>query len=64
MAFPFSTFHGLKGEVAEDFCDYFELACITARQDMDAMRLQAFPLVMKSKAKVWFTYLEEEKKDT
>ena len=64
MAFPFTPFHGLKGEGAEDFCDNFELSCITSGQDTDAMRLQTFPFVMKSEAKVWFTQLEEEKKAT
>ena len=64
MAFLFPFFHGLKGEGGEDFCDSFELACITTGQDIDAMRLQAFPLVMKSEENVWFYQLEEEKKET
>ena len=45
MAFP--NFDGLKEEGAEDFCDDYELACITSRHDTDEMRLRVFPLVMK-----------------
>ena len=57
MAFP--NFHGLKEEGAEDFCDDYELACITSGHDMDEMRLRAFPLVMKGEAKVWFQGVTE-----
>ena len=52
MAFP--NFHGLKEEGAEDFCNNYELACITSRNDTDEMRLRAFPLVMKGEAKCDF----------
>ena len=51
MAFP--NFHGLKEEGAEDFCDNYELVCITSGNDTDGMRLRAFSLVMKDEAKVW-----------
>ena len=64
MAFSFPSFHGATGEGAEDFCDSFELVCITSGHDTDAMRLRAFPLVMKSEAKAWFNDLEDERKAT
>ena len=50
MAFP--NFHSLKEEGLEDFCNDYELACITSGHDTGEMRLRAFPLVMKGEAKV------------
>ena len=64
MALNFSSYHGAKGEGAEDFCDNFELVCITCGHDTDAMRLRAFPLVMKNEAKVWYNNLGDDNKET
>ena len=64
MAFSFPSFHGANGEGAQDFCDSFELVCITSEHDTDAMRLQAFPLVMKNEAKVWYNSLGDDNKAT
>ena len=64
MAFSFPSFHGANGESAEDFCDSFELVCITSGHDTDAMSLRAFLLVMKSEAKAWFNGLDNDAKAT
>ena len=39
-------------EDTEDFCDNFKSVFLATRHDMEAMQLQAFPLVMKNETKM------------
>ena len=64
MAFAFPSYHVIRGEDAEDFCDNFELVCLATRHDTEAMQLRAFPLVMKNEAKMWFNGLSDDDKAT
>ena len=64
MAFAFPSYHGIKGEDAEDFCDDFELVCLATGHDTEAMQLWEFPLVMKNEAKMCFNGLSDDDKAT
>ena len=52
LAFP--SFYGKKHENASYFLDDLEMALLASRQDEDEVKLKAFPLVLKDKAKTWF----------
>ena len=62
MAFP--SFHGREKENASDFLDDLEMAFLVSGRDEDAMKLRAFPLVLREEAKSWFARLPAEKKRT
>ncbi|MCO5590748.1 hypothetical protein L7F22_044723 [Adiantum nelumboides] len=49
MAFP--NFHGKKGENARNFLDDLEMAFLVSRRDSAKIKLRAFPLVLREKAK-------------
>ena len=60
MAFP--SFHGRERENASNFLDDLEMAFLVSRRDEDAVKLKAFPLVLREEAKSWFARLLAEKK--
>ena len=60
MSFP--SFHGKNYENASYFLDDLEMAFLASGQDADKVKLRAFPLVMRDKAKVWFQGLIAEEK--
>ena len=60
MSFP--SFHGKNYENASYFLDDLEMAFLASRQDVDKVKLRAFPLVMRDEAKVWFQELTAEEK--
>ena len=49
MAFP--NFHGRERENASDFLDDLEMAFLVSGRDEDAVKLRAFPLVLREEAK-------------
>ena len=60
MAFP--SFHGRERENASNFLDDVEMAFLVSGRDEDAVKLRAFPLVLREEAKSWFAGLPPEKK--
>ena len=60
MAFP--NFYGRKCEDASYFLDDLEMAFLASRQDENASKLRAFPLVLRDKAKIWFEGLPRAEK--
>ena len=60
MAFP--NFHGREKENASDFLDDLEMAFLVSGRDEDAVKLRAFPLVLREEAKNWFAGLPVERK--
>ena len=60
MAFP--SFHGREKENASDFLDDLEMAFLVSGRDEDAVKLRAFPLVLREEAKNWFAGLPAERK--
>ena len=60
MAFP--NFHGREKENASDFLDDLEMAFLVSGRDEDAVKLRAFPLVLREEAKNWFAGLPAERK--
>ena len=56
MAFP--NFFGRNGENAGDFLDNLEMAFLVSGRDDEALKLRAFPLVLKEEARVWFQALD------
>ena len=50
MSFP--SFHGKNYENASYFLDDLEMAFLASGQDANEVKLRAFPLVMRDKAKV------------
>ena len=61
MAFP--SFYGRENENASNFLDNLEMAFLVSRRDEDAVKLKAFPLVLREEAKSWwFAGLLPEKK--
>ena len=60
MAFP--NFHGRERENASNFLDDLEMAFLVSGRDEDAVKLKAFPLVLREEAKSWFAGLLPEKK--
>ena len=60
MAFP--SFHGRERENASNFLDDLEMAFLVSGRDEDAVKLKAFPLVLREEAKSWFAGLPPEKK--
>ena len=54
------TFHGMENENPYTHIQDFEEVCITFKEgatDMDLLKLKAFPLTLKDKAKVWLNSL-------
>ena len=54
------TFHGMENENPYTHIRDFEEVCITFKEgvtDMDLMKLKAFPLTLKDKAKIWLNSL-------
>ena len=50
------TFHGMENENPYTHIGEFEEVCITFKEgvpDMDLLKLKAFPLTLKDKAKIW-----------
>ena len=62
MAFP--NFHGREKESASDFLDDLEMAFLVSGRDEDAVKLRAFPLVLREEAKNWFAGLPAERKSS
>ena len=52
MAFP--SFHGRERENASNFLDDLEMAFLVSGRDEDAVKLKAFPLVLREGVKSWF----------
>ena len=56
----FPTFHGMENENPYTHIRDFEEVCITFTEgatDMDLLKLKAFPLTLKDKAKIWLNSL-------
>ena len=54
------TFHGMENENPYTHIRDFEKVCITFKEgtiDMDFLKLKAFPLTLKDKAKIWLNSL-------
>ena len=54
------TFHGMENENPYTHIKDFEEVCITFKEgaiDMDLLKLKAFPLTLKDKAKIWLNSL-------
>ena len=54
------TFHGMENENPYTHIQDFEEVCITFKEgafDMDFLKLKAFPLTLKDKAKIWLNSL-------
>ena len=54
------TFHGMENENPYTHIREFEEVCTTFKEgvpDMDLLKLKAFPLTLKDKAKIWFNSL-------
>ena len=49
MAFP--SFHGRERENASNFLNDLEMAFLVSGRDKDAVKLKAFPLVLREEAK-------------
>ena len=45
-----------------NFLDDLEMASLVSRRDEDAVKLKAFPLVLREEAKSWFVGLPIERK--
>ena len=56
----FSTFHDMENENPYTHIREFEEVCTTFKEgaiDMDLLKLKAFPLTLKDKAKIWLNSL-------
>ena len=54
------TYHGMENENPYTHIRDFEEACTTFKEgmmDMDLLKLKAFPLTLKDKAKIWLNSL-------
>ena len=54
------TFHGMENENPYTHIRDFEEVCTTFKEgafDMDLIKLKAFPLTLKDKAKIWLNSL-------
>ena len=54
------TFHGMENENPYTHIRDFEEVCTTFKEgaiDMELLKLKAFPLTLKDKAKIWLNYL-------
>ena len=54
------TFHGIENENPYMLIREFEEVCTTFKEgaiDMDLLKLKAFPLTLKDKAKIWLNSL-------
>ena len=54
------TFHGMENENSYAHIRDFEEVCTTFKKgatDMELLKLKAFPLTLKDKAKIWLNYL-------
>ena len=52
------TFHGMKNENPYTHIREFEEVCTTFKEgatDMELLKLKAFPLTLKDKAKIWLS---------
>ena len=59
----FPNFYGVKYENVRYFLDDLEMALLTSGRDEDAVKLRAFPLVLREKAtKIWSQGLPTAKK--
>ena len=58
----FLSFYGRKCENASYFLDDLEMAFLASGQDKNEVKLIAFPLVLRDKAKIWFQGLPRDKK--
>ena len=57
----FPTFHGMENENPYTHIREFEEVCTTFKEgaiDMDLLKLKAFPLTLKDKAKIWLNSLK------
>ena len=57
---PAPDFHGMKNENPYTHIQDFEEVCTTFKEgafDMDLLKLKAFPLTLKNKAKIWLNSL-------
>ena len=55
------NFHGMENENPYTHIQEFEEACTTFKEsvfDMDFLKMKAFPLTLKDKAKVWLNSLK------
>ncbi|MCO5595068.1 hypothetical protein L7F22_049105 [Adiantum nelumboides] len=64
MAVSFPTFYGHHDENARDFMDSLEMAHLMAGRDQEEVKLRAFPLVLKGKARIWYDALASPSKAT
>ncbi|MCO5602872.1 hypothetical protein L7F22_057011 [Adiantum nelumboides] len=64
MAVSFPTFYGHHDENARDFMDSLEMTHLMAGCDQEEVKLRAFPLVLKGKARVWYDALAPPSKAT
>ena len=62
MAFP--SFHGREREHVSNFLDDLEMTFLVLGRDKDAVKLKAFPLVLREEAKNWFAGLLAERKSS
>ena len=56
----FPTFHGMENENSYTHIREFEEVCMTFKEgetDMELLKLKAFPLTLKDKAKIWLNSL-------
>ena len=56
-----STYHGMENENPYTHIRDFEEVCTTFKEgmiDMDLLKLEAFPLTLKGKAKIWLNSLK------
>ena len=54
------TFHGMENENPYTHIREFEKVCMTFKEgatDMELLKLKAFPLTLKDKAKIWLNSL-------
>ena len=54
------TFHGMENENPYTHIQEFEEVCMTFKEgltDMELLKLKAFPLILKDKAKIWLNSL-------
>ena len=57
------TFHGMENENPYTHIRDFEEVCTTFKEgatDMGLLKLKAFPLTLKDKAKIWLNSLSQE----
>ncbi|KAH7296706.1 hypothetical protein KP509_26G035400 [Ceratopteris richardii] len=60
MATIFPHFYGRPNEDAAEFLDNLEMAYLVSGRDQEAIKLKAFPLVLKEEARAWYNNLSNE----